>query len=137
MLHITKIKPMFTHLLVTGDTFEKDMYDGGVIVAKAGDLKAWQTVLAIGSTVRDIKVGDKVMIKIENFVVKKYSKDSLQNDLDNNRIITYNIPFETIEDKDGKSKECIYINDQDVKYVFEGEEKEDILITPDKPKLII
>lgn len=137
MLHITKIKPVFNKLLVTGDTFEKDMIDGGVIVANKGDLKLWQTVVAVGPAVRDIKAGDKVMIIPDHFAVKKYNKNSVQNDMDNNPVLSYNFPFETVDDKDGNSHEYLYISSDDVKYAFEGEEKEDTIITPGKPKLII
>lgn len=137
MLHIKSIKPVFNHILVTADKFEKDIVEYGVIVANKGDLKLWQTVLAIGSTARDIKVGDKVMIIPDHFAVKKYNKNSVQNDLDNNPVLDYHFPFETIDDENGKPKACLYISDNDVRYIFEGEEKEDILITPDKPKLIV
>lgn len=136
MLHVTKIKPLFNHILVTGDKFDKDMVVGGVIVAKKGDLKLWQTVAATGPTVRDIKVGDKVMIIPDHFAVKKYNKNSVQNDLDNNPVLTYNFPFETVEDEKG-AKDYLYISDNDVRYVFEGEEKEDALILPGKKKLIL
>lgn len=137
MLHITKIKPLFNHILVTGDKFEKDMIVGGVIVAKKGDLKLWQTVVATGPTARDIKAGDKVMIIPDHFAVKKYNKNSVQNDLDNNPVLTYNFPFETVEDEKGEAKDCLYISDNDVRYVFEGEEKEDTLILPGKKKVIL
>lgn len=137
MLHITKIKPLFNHILVTGDKFEKDMVVGGVIVAKKGDLKLWQTVAATGPTARDIKAGDKVMIIPDHFAVKKYNKNSVQNDLDNNPVLTYNFPFETVEDENGEAKDYLYISDNDVRYVFEGEEKEDTLILPGKKKVII
>lgn len=136
-MHITKIKPLFNHILVTGDKFEKDMIVGGVIVAKKGDLKLWQTVIATGSTARDIKTGDKVMIIPDNFAVKKYNKNSVQNDLDNNPVLTYNFPFETVEDEKGEAKDYLYISDNDVRYVFDGEEKEDTLILPGKKKVII
>lgn len=137
MLHVTKIKPLFDHLLITADRFEKDMVYSGVILAKKGDLKLWQTVVAVGSVVRDIKVGDKVMINPNNFAVKKYNKNSVQNDLDNNPVLTYNFPFETVDDEKGNPKDYLYISDRDVKYVFEGTEKDDSLILPGKPKLII
>lgn len=137
MLHIKSIKPVFNHVLTTADRFEKDMVSQGVIVANKGDLKLWQTVLAIGSTARDIKVGDKVMIIPDHFAVKKYNKNSVQNDLDNNPVLDYHFPFETIDDENGKPKACLYISDNDVRYIFEGEEKDDALITPDKPKLIV
>ncbi len=137
MLHITKIKPMFTNLLVTKEVFDKDMCDGGVIVANKGDMKLYQTVLAVGPAIRDIKVGDKVMLRLDDYAVKKYSKNSLQNDMDNNPIITWNLPFETIEDDKGNSIECLYIKDRDVKFVFEGEERDDTLILPEKKKFVI
>lgn len=137
MLHITKIKPMFTNLLVTKEVFDKDMCEGGVIVANKGDMKLWQTVLAVGPAIRDIKVGDKVMLRLDDYAVKKYSKNSLQNDMDNNPIITWNLPFETIEDDKGNSIECLYIKDRDVKFVFEGEERDDTLILPKKKKFVI
>lgn len=138
MLHVTKIKPLFDHLLITADKFEKDMVHNGVILAGKGDLKLWQTVVAVGSVVRDIKVGDKVMINPNDFAVKKYNKNSVQNDLDNNPVLTYNFPFETIDDEKGESKDYLYISDRNVKYVFEGIEKdESLLILPGNPKLIV
>lgn len=137
MLHVTKIKPLFDHLLITADKFDKDMIHNGVIVAGKGDLKLWQTVVAVGSVVRDIKVGDKVMINPNNFAVKKYNKNSVQNDLDNNPVLTYNFPFETVDDEKGNPKDYLYISDRDVKYVFEGIEKDDSLILPGKTKLIV
>lgn len=137
MLHVTKIKPLFDHLLITANRFEKDMVHSGVILANKGDLKLWQTVVAVGSVVRDIKVGDKVMINPNDFAVKKYNKNSVQNDLDNNPVLTYNFPFETIDDEKGNPKDYLYISDRNVKYVFEGIEKDESLILPGKPKLIV
>lgn len=137
MLHITEIKPTYNHLLVTGDTFEKDMIQGGVIVAKKGDLKLWQKVVAIGPSVRDIKVGDMIMIIPDHFAVKKYNKNSVQNDLDNNPILTYNFPFETIDDEKDDPHEYLYISDQDIKYAFKGYEKDEALIVPGKKMLIV
>lgn len=137
MLHVTEIKPVFNHVLTTADKFEKDMISNGVIIAGKGDLKLWQTVVAVGSTVRDVKVGDKVMIIPDHFAVKKYNKNSVQNDLDNNPVLTYNFPFETIDDEKGNSKDYLYISDNDIKYVFEGYEKDESLIMPAKPKLIL
>mgnify|MGYP002521216373 CR=1 FL=1 len=137
MLHVTKIKPTFNHVLLSADKFEKDMVHNGVIIASKGDLKLWQTVIAVGSTVRDIKVGDKVMIIPDHFAVKKYNKNSVQNDLDNNPVLTYNFPFETIDDEKGEPHDCLYISDNDIRYVFEGEEKEEAIIVPGKPKLIV
>lgn len=136
MLHIKKIKPLFTSIVTTGDRFEKDFTQGGLIVAKKGDLKVWQKVIAIGSSVRDINVGDMVMINIANYEVRKYSKDSIQNDLDNNPKIRYNFNWVTIDDKDGNPMDCLLLNDRDILYSFEGEEKDEVIKIP-KKKVIL
>lgn len=136
MLHIKKIKPLFTSIVTTADKFKEDMIEGGFIVAQKGDMKLWQKVIAIGSSVRDINVGDMVMINADNYIVRKYDKDSIQNDLDNNPKVRFNFRFVTLDDKKGNQQECLLLNDRDVLYVFEGEEKKD-LITTGKPKLIV
>lgn len=137
MIHITSVKPLFTNVVVTGDKFEKDMYSGGLIIAYKGDLKLWQTVVAVGSSVRDIHVGDKVMINVENYAVKKYDKNSIQNDLDNNKVIAYNFRWITIDKEDGTQEECLLLNDRDILYSFEGEEKDDPVIEVPKKKKIL
>lgn len=124
MLHIKKIKPMFTSIVTTGERFESDYVESGIIVANKGDLKLWQKVLYVGSSVRDIKPGDMVMLNMQNYVVRKYDKNSIQNDLDNNPKIRYNLKWVTIDDKDGNPQECLLFQDRDVEYIFEGEEKE-------------
>lgn len=137
MLHVTKIVPTFNHILTTANKFDKDMIQNGVIIAGKGDLKLWQTVVAVGSIVKGVKVGDKVMIIPDHFAVKKYNKNSVQNDLDNNPVLTYNFPFETIDDKNGEPIDHLYITDNDIRYVFEGYEKDEALITPGKAKVIV
>ena len=137
MLHIKKIKPLFTSLVTTGDKFEKDLVDGGIIIARKGDMKLWQKVIAVGSSVRDIKEGDMVMINAEHFMIKRYSKDSIQNDIDNNPSLGYRFNWVTIDDEEGNPKECLLLNDRDILYVFEGEEREDVIQLPGKKKLII
>lgn len=136
MLHIKKVKPMFTNIVTTGERFKKDFTQGGLIVAKQGDLKVWQKVVAIGSSVRDIKVGDMVMINIANYAVRKYSKDSIQNDLDNNPKIKYNFNWITMDDKDGNQMDCLLLNDRDILYSFEGEEEDEIFKIPSKKVIL-
>ena len=140
MLHIKKIKPLFTSIVTTGNKFEEDLFNGGVLIAQKGDLKLWQTVVAIGSSVRDIKVGDKVMINIDNFAVRRYSKDSIQNDMDNNPVTSYKLNWVSMDGEDGKPVECLLMNDRDVLYTFIGEEipdKDIKLILPKEKKLQI
>ena len=138
-LHIKNIKPLFTSVVTTGDKFEEDVVVAGIIQQdqKKGDLKLYQKVIAIGSAVRDIQVGDMVMINPIAYVHKKYSKESVQNDMDNNPTLSIDIPKVIVEDEKGNSQECLLLTDRDIRFVFEGEEKDDSLIIPEKPKLIV
>lgn len=141
MLHIRKIKPLFTNILVTGHKYEKDEKSNGLIIAKKGDLKLYQEVIAIGSMVRDIKVGDKIMINPKNYAVKKYDPNSVKEDMGMNSTIGYNMPWVTVDDKEGSIQECLLLVDRDVEFVFEGEEtpdedKESSLILPKEKKII-
>jgi len=136
MLKIKEIKPLFTSILTTGDKYEKDVKEGGIITNKKGDLKLYQKVLAVGSSVRDIKVGDMIMFSPKDYVVMKYDPNSVKNDMDMNKVVKMNLPWVTVI-KDDKTEDCLLLKDRDVLFVFEGEEvvESDILI-PDS-KLIL
>lgn len=121
MLKITKIKPLFTSLITTADQYEKDEKERGLIVAKRGEFKPYQTVVAVGSSVRDIKPGDKVMLELSHFEVKKYKEGSIKNDIQSmDQIIGYRIPSIMIN-----NTKHFFIQDRDVQMVFEGEEVEE------------
>lgn len=136
MLHIKKIKPLFTKVLTTGDKYEEDMLTKGIIVANKGDLKLYQKVLAIGTSVRDIQVGDTVMINPRNYAVMKYDPNSIKEDMDMNKRVKWNLPWVTIDDENGKPKECLLLNDRDIEFVFEGEEKNETIIVEDNKILL-
>ena len=137
MLHIKSIKPLFTNIVTTGNKYEEDMKDNGIIVANKGDLKLYQKVLAIGSSVRDIQVGDTVMIDPKNYAVMKYDPNSIKNDMDMNKVIKWNLPWVVIDDKEGNPQDCLLLSDRDVKFVFEGEETNENIIILDKLNLIL
>ena len=106
MLHIKSIKPMFTSIVTTADRFEEDYTENGMILASKGDYKPWQTIISIGDSVRNLKKGDKVMVNLDNYVVRKYDKNSLQNDLDNNKKVRYAFNFVTLDDNNGNPRQC-------------------------------
>lgn len=137
MLHIKTLKPLFTSILTTGEKYEEDMRENGIIVANKGDLKAYQKVLAIGSSVRDIQVGDTVMIDIKHFAVMKLDPNSIKRDMDLDKVVRWDIPWIIVDDAEGKPQDCLLINDRDVKFVFEGEEKNESIIIPNKPTIIM
>lgn len=125
MLHIKTIKPLFTAIVTTADRFEDDYIQDGIIMASKGDYKPWQTIVSVGDSVRNLKAGDKVMVNLDNYVVRKYDKNSIQNDLDNNKKVRYAFNFVGIDDENGNPQEHFLFNDRDILYSFEGEETED------------
>lgn len=137
MLHIRKIKPRHTTIITTGNKYEEDMKSKGIIVANKGTIKLYQTVLEVGPFVKDIEVGDTVMIDFSAYEVKRYDKNSLQNDLDNNKVIRLDLPWITLEGEDGEPKDCLMLDDRDIKFVFEGEETNESIVIPEKPSLIL
>ena len=128
MLKITKIKPMFTDLIITADRFSKDITEGGIVVANKGDLKPYQTVVAIGNAVRDIEVGDMVMVNFEAYAERKVPVGSVKEKMDvPNPVVNYHIPWVSMSDEHGNDTMYIRVSTNDIEYVFEGEEVD----TPD------
>lgn len=140
MKNLIKIKPMFNRIITTMDSYEKDQYKNGLIdTSKAkGSLKEYQTVISVGTTVRDIKEGDVVSIDPTRYMVTKHRDKSLQgNVLGDDMAIGYK--FNTIK-LDGK--ECLVLFDQDITFIIEeSEDVEDqtgpVIIQPERPSIII
>lgn len=136
MLHIHKIKPMFTSIVTTADKFEEDYYENSILMASKGDYKPWQTIMAIGDTVRNLKAGDKVMVNLDNYAVRKFKENSVKKDILEDKKERYAFNFVMLDDNNGNPQECFLFNDRDILYSFEGEEKADVIQVP-KHKLIV
>ena len=121
MLVVKKIKPMFTSLITTMDKYEGEIKtaDGLVDTTKqVGGLKEYQKVLAIGDSVRGIKVGDLVCVNPSRFAVRKHQAGSLKDGIvSDNPITTYN--FDVIE-MDGE--QCLLLQDRDIDFIIEDYE---------------
>ena len=141
MLKITKIKPVATRMLVTREVYSEDMYnEHGFIESKKGDMKEYQTVLEVGPMVRDIKVGDKVMLNMMHFAVMQYDPNSIKKDMGMQKIKGYQFPKIELTNADGSKKECLYIDQQDIVFSFEGEEiqgKKNPIIMPKNKEVIL
>ncbi len=129
MLKITKVKPMFNTVITTADKYEEDYRTGGLIdpSKSKGSLKEYQTVVAVGSMVKGIEVGDKVMIDPTRYAVMKHKAGSLKDGvIEDNPVVGFN--FKTVYINDVQH---LMLVDADIKYVFEGEE------LPDEPETIV
>lgn len=140
MKKLNKIKPMFNRIVTTMNTYEKDQYNGNLLdtTKQKGSLKEYQTVLAVGTTVRDIKVGDLVCIDPTRYMVTKHREKSLQGNIMGDDIAV-GYKFNTIKLGDD---ECLMLFDQDISFIVEdSEDVEDqtapLIIQPEKPSIIV
>ena len=131
---------MFTSIVTTMDKYEHDMTTvAGLIdtTKQQGGLKEYQTVLAVGSSVRDIKVGDLVCVNPTRFAVKKHQAGSLKDGVVcDNPVTTYN--FDVVE---MDNKQCLLLQDRDIDFIIEDFEEipdqtPSMIIQPDK-KIIV
>jgi co-chaperonin GroES (HSP10) len=79
---------------------EDELTNGGLIDASKtqGTLKEYQTVVAVGNSVRNVKVGDLVCINPERYAVKKHEAGSLKDGvITDNPVIKYNFNIMELE----------------------------------------
>lgn len=141
MLKIKKIKPMFTSLITTMDKYEQEVMTAGGLIdttKQVGGLKEYQTVVAVGESVRGIKVGDLVCINPSRFAVRKHREGSLKDGvITDNPITTYN--FDVVE---MDNKQYLLLQDRDIEFVVEEWEevpdpKPSSIIKPSEKKIIV
>ena len=80
-IKINEIKPLFTTIITTLDVYEEDLIENGALKAPQGTLRMYQKVLAVGDSVRGVKVGDIVLLNFENYIKRKYKENSLKEDM--------------------------------------------------------
>lgn len=140
MIRIKRIKPLFTSVVTTMDRYTEDVtLESGLIdtTKQQGGIKEYQTVVAVGGSVRDIKVGDLVCINPIRYAVKKHQEGSLKDGvITDNPVIRFDFP--TIE---MNGKQYLYLQDRDIDFVIEEfEEISELspqpLILPEEKKII-
>ena len=133
MIKVKKITPMFNRIVTTANRVEMDQKVNGIIIPEKlkGGYDEYQTVIAVGSMVHNLKPGDLVCIDPSAYgrPVHKEHIDSVKGLSDDTVQMAYYIP--TI-DVDGK--ECMFIADRDIAYKVDDYEeiKNDnpVVITP-------
>lgn len=110
---------MFNKILVTANTYQEDQTIGNTTLIdttkKAGTLLEYQTIVAVGDTVRNVKPGDVVCIDPTRYAQRKHQEGSLKDGvITDNPITTYN--FNMIE-LDGVPH--ILLFDSDISYIIE------------------
>lgn len=131
MLKIKKLRPMFNHIITTMCTYEDDVIVKGVIDTnrQKGSVKEYQKVVAVGSMVKDIKVGDMVLINPKNYRILKHKEGSMKDGvITDNPTVGYNIPTVEIN-----GEQFMYLSDNDIEYIVEDYED----IEDPKPSSVI
>lgn len=134
-INIKKIRPMFTTVITTCDVFSEDDVENTLIDSDSmlGQPKPYQTVVAVGNAVNNVKVGELVAIDFSRYVKKKYKDGSLKDGvIQENPVESF--AFNTIA-LDGI--EHLYLQSNDIMFVIEDyEEIEDIAVVSPKSELI-
>ena len=138
MLNIKDIRPVYTRLLTTAERYQEDQSNGVLLDANKleGRYKEYQKVVRVGSSVREVSVGDTVLIDPSRYMKRKFSDNSLRNDFVDNPIVEIDIPTVTMNGID-----YFMIEERDIAYVIQDYEelpdpKPNPIIMP-KPKKVI
>lgn len=121
MIKIKKLRPMFTNIVTTMNSYEDDVVTASGLLdttRQKGALKEYQTVIAVGNSVRDINIGDVVCINPIRYAQYKHDKGSLKDIASSNPVVGYNFNVVEIDGKD-----CLLLHDQDIRYVIEDYEE--------------
>lgn len=119
MINIKKVKPMFNAIITTMNRYEDDDDSDTLIKNTSGSLKEYQTVVAVGGNVRDIKVGDVVQIDPSRYAQKQHREDSLKNGVvSDNPVMSYNFKTVLID-----GEQCLLLYDSDISYIIEEYEE--------------
>lgn len=144
MLQVKKVKPIGCQVLVTRERYTWDDENAAGIVDfghMKGDLKTYQTVLAVGSDVSFVKPGDVVEINLYKYAVFKEDPNSVKA-LADNPIVEFRTNDVELVDDAGDVVMCMLIDQRDVQYILEDFEevkyaKDDTLIKIPRPNQLI
>lgn len=121
-LNIKKIRPMFNQVITTMDKYSDDeMKTGSIIdVSKVNNpIKEYQKVVAVGPMVRNIEVGDIVMINPKRYGKVRHKEGSLKDGvITDNPVVSYN--FNVIE---LNHTPFLLLLDQDIDFIIEEYEE--------------
>lgn len=143
-LKIKELKPMFSGILCTAEKYNEYQYVPGTNIIDSsktsGQLKEYQKVVAVGSMVRNVNVGDIICINPKNYAEKMYEKSSTKAAMTEtyNAVVRYHFNVVEVNEIDH-----LLIQENDVDFVVTNyEEVEDIppiptIIGAEKPTIIL
>ena len=123
-LNIKKIRPMFNQVITTMEKYsDEELKTGSIIdVHKVNNpIKEYQKVVAVGPMVRNIEVGDMVMINPKRYGKVLHKEGSLKDGIiKDNPVVSYN--FNVIE---LDHTPFLLLLDQDIDFIIDEYEEEE------------
>lgn len=133
MLKLKEIKPLFSQVLVTENLYGYDDKDAsGIIRAKKGDIKPYQTVVAVGDDVKYVKPGDVVSINFYKYAEFKEDPNSVKA-IGGNSVVKLHLKEVDITDDNDEDFTCFIIDVRDINYVMTKFEE---VVYNDKDELV-
>lgn len=140
MIKLKEIKPLFSQVLVTEELYGYDDKNAaGIIVAKKGDIKPCQTVIAVGEDVKYVKPGDYVSINFYKYAEFKEDPNSVKS-LGGNTVVRLHLKEVELVNENGEDVTCFLIDVRDINYVVKDYEEvvyndNDDLVKVQKPQV--
>lgn len=132
MVELKRIKPIGSQVLVTKNLYGwDDTNEMGIILHYKGDIKSYQTVIAVGDDVKFVKPGDVVEINFYKYCEFKNDPNSVKVN-GTNDVINLHLNIVEMVGEDGEPVDCFLIDQRDVKYILEDFKE----VTYDNDKLI-
>ena len=118
MLEIKEIKPIGSQVLVTKNLYGwDDKNEAGLIIHYCGDIKSYQTVVAVGDDVKFVKPGDVVEINFYKYCEFKNDENSVKVN-GTNQVINLHLNIVEMVGEDNEPVDCLLIDQRDIKYIL-------------------
>ena len=118
MLEIKEIKPIGSQVLVTKNLYGwDDKNEAGLIIHYCGDIKSYQTVVAVGDDVKFVKPGDVVEINFYKYCEFKNDENSVKVN-GTNQVINLHLNIVEMVGEDNEPVDCFLIDQRDIKYIL-------------------
>lgn len=118
MFRIKKIRPLFTGVVTTARKYVGDITtESGLVMADRmeGTLNMFQQVVAVGTTVRDVKPSDVVCINFSRYLKAKHVPGVIQDNVQSDNLqAVYEIPQVEVD-----GVQCLFLQNNDIEYVVE------------------
>ena len=121
MFKIKKVHPMFNSIVTTAKRYvgeEAATTNSGLIIDTRkldGSLNNYQTVLAVGNTVHELKEGDVVSINFSRYAVARHIPGKIEDNIETDNLsYDYRIPMVEVD-----GQKCLLLQTNDIEYYME------------------